>query len=85
MNVRHDEDLMLTAGQGELDAFEQIVLRHQAEAWRVAYRFAGDSIRSGFGQQAYFALWLSPMLGGFSASLIWDACRFHRHWRAKGL
>ena len=43
MNVRSDEELMLAAGQGDLDAFEQIVLRHQGEAWRVAYRFTGDA------------------------------------------
>jgi RNA polymerase sigma-70 factor (ECF subfamily) len=43
VNVRSDEELMLAAGQGDLDAFERIVLRHQAEAWRVAYRFTGDA------------------------------------------
>jgi len=48
--------------------------------------YAGDLIRSGFGQQAYFPLWLSPiMLVGFTAALMWGACRFHRRWRAKGL
>ena len=48
--------------------------------------YAGDLIRSGFGQQAYFPLWLSPiMLVGFTAGLVWGACRFHRRWRAKGL
>ncbi len=34
---------MLAVRDGDLDAFEQIVLRHQAEAWRVAYRFTGDA------------------------------------------
>ena len=48
--------------------------------------YAGDLIRSGFGQQAYFPLWLSPiMLVAFTAALMWGACRFHRRWRAKGL
>ena len=42
MNVRSDEELMSAVGQGDLDAFEQIVLRYQADAWRVAYRFTGD-------------------------------------------
>ena len=28
---------------GDLDAFERIVVRHQARAWHVAYRFIGDS------------------------------------------
>jgi RNA polymerase sigma-70 factor (ECF subfamily) len=41
--VRSDEDLMLAVGRGDLDAFEQMVLRHQAGAWRVAYRFTGDA------------------------------------------
>ena len=43
MNVRSDEELMQSVRNGDLDAFEQIVLRHQAEAWRVAYRFTGDA------------------------------------------
>lgn len=34
---------MLAVRDGDLDAFERIVLRHQAEAWRVAYRFTGDA------------------------------------------
>jgi RNA polymerase sigma-70 factor (ECF subfamily) len=37
---------MLAVGRGDLDAFEQIVLRHQAEAWRVAYRFTGDAVEA---------------------------------------
>ena len=42
MNVRSDEDLMLAAGEGDLLSFEELVLRYQTEAWRVAYRFTGD-------------------------------------------
>lgn len=34
---------MLAVGRGDRDAFEQIVLRHQTGAWRLAYRFVGDS------------------------------------------
>ena len=37
------EELMLGVRDGDLEAFEQLVLRHQAEAWRVAYRYAGDA------------------------------------------
>jgi RNA polymerase sigma-70 factor, ECF subfamily len=40
--VTSDEDLMATAAQGDLNAFEQIVLRHQALVWRVAYRLVGN-------------------------------------------
>lgn len=43
MPTPSDEDLMLSVRDGDLDAFERIVLRHQAEAWRVAYRFTGDA------------------------------------------
>jgi len=43
MPTPSDEDLMLSARDGDLDAFEQIVLRHQGEAWRAAYRFTGDA------------------------------------------
>jgi len=34
---------MLAVRAGDLAALEQIVLRHQAEAWRVAYRFTEDA------------------------------------------
>ena len=43
MPTPSNEELMLNVRDGDLDAFERIVLRHQAEAWRVAYRFTGDA------------------------------------------
>jgi RNA polymerase sigma-70 factor (ECF subfamily) len=43
MQTPSDEQLMLSARDGDLDAFERIVVRHQGEAWRVAYRFTGDA------------------------------------------
>ena len=33
---------MLRVAQGDLDAFDEIVRRHQRTAWRIAYRFLGD-------------------------------------------
>jgi RNA polymerase sigma-70 factor (ECF subfamily) len=36
------EQLMLAVAKGDLDAFDQIVLRHQELAWRIAFRFLGD-------------------------------------------
>jgi RNA polymerase sigma-70 factor, ECF subfamily len=42
MQTLSSEELMLGVRDGDLDAFEQIVLRHQTEAWRVAYRYTGD-------------------------------------------
>ena len=38
-----DEDLMTATGRGDLLAFEQIVFRYQDTAWRISYRFLGDS------------------------------------------
>jgi RNA polymerase sigma-70 factor (ECF subfamily) len=42
MQLCPDENLMLAAGCGDVQAFEQIVLRHQAFAWSIAYRFVGN-------------------------------------------
>jgi RNA polymerase sigma-70 factor (ECF subfamily) len=37
-----DEDLMLRSAEGDMDAFEQLVRRHEQTALNVAYRFLGD-------------------------------------------
>ncbi len=37
-----DEQLMLRAGKGDMDAFEELVSRHQQVALSVAYRFLGE-------------------------------------------
>jgi len=37
-----DEFLLQATGRGDLAAFSRIVERHQAWAWRVAYRFSGN-------------------------------------------
>lgn len=37
-----DEFLLEATGRGDLSAFSRIVERHQAWAWRVAYRFTGN-------------------------------------------
>jgi len=42
MHQASDEELMRAAARGDLDAFEQIVLRYQHLAWRAAYRFLDD-------------------------------------------
>lgn len=43
VTVVRDEELMLAVGRGDLSAFNEIIHRHQDIAWRVAYRFLGDS------------------------------------------
>ena len=42
-HVNEDERLLLAAGRGDLEAFAELVNRHQAWAWRIAYRFFGES------------------------------------------
>jgi len=37
------EQLMLMVAKGDLEAFNEIVLRHQGFVWAIAYRFLGDS------------------------------------------
>jgi len=36
------EQLMQAVACGDLDAFDQLVLRHQESAWAIAFRFLGD-------------------------------------------
>ena len=38
-----DEELMASTAQGDLRAFEQIVIRYQSLVWRIAYRFLGNT------------------------------------------
>jgi len=35
---------MLAVGKGDLDAFGEIVLRHQHSVWNIAYRFLGNEM-----------------------------------------
>jgi len=44
--VTSDEDLMLQAAQGDMDAFEQLVQRHQRAALNIAHRFLGRSAQA---------------------------------------
>jgi RNA polymerase sigma-70 factor, ECF subfamily len=41
-----DEQLMQAVAGGDLDAFNELVLRYQGLAWKTAYRFLGDSMES---------------------------------------
>ncbi|MFP4063549.1 MAG: RNA polymerase sigma factor [Halochromatium sp.] len=41
-HTEQDEVLLQAAGRGDMTAFARLVERHQAWAWRVAYRFAGN-------------------------------------------
>jgi RNA polymerase sigma-70 factor (ECF subfamily) len=40
--VASDAQLMAAVGQGDVAAFDTLVVRHQQWAWRAAYRFLGD-------------------------------------------
>jgi RNA polymerase sigma-70 factor (ECF subfamily) len=37
-----DEGLVQATGRGDLNAFEEIVKRHQSWSWRIAFRFIGN-------------------------------------------
>ena len=37
-----DEELMLSAAGGDMEAFGELVLRHQDRAWRTAYHYVGN-------------------------------------------
>jgi RNA polymerase sigma-70 factor, ECF subfamily len=41
-----DEKLMQAVAGGDLDAFNEIVLRYQGLAWKTAHRFLGDSMEA---------------------------------------
>jgi RNA polymerase sigma-70 factor, ECF subfamily len=41
-----DEQLMQAVAGGNLDAFNELVLRHQSLAWKMAYRFLGDAMEA---------------------------------------
>lgn len=43
MKILEDEQLMLQVAQSDMDAFKELVSRHQDSAWRIAYRFLGNS------------------------------------------
>ncbi len=43
MSAPSDEVLMTAVAEGDLDAFGQLVARHQRSAWNAAYRFLGNA------------------------------------------
>jgi ABC-2 type transport system permease protein len=48
--------------------------------------YAGDLIRTAFGDSAFFPVWLSLlMLLVFTTVLFLASCKFHNMWRARGL
>jgi len=52
-----DEELMLAVGGGDLNAFDQIVLRHQKSAWNIACRFLGDrTLAEDVSQEAFLRI-----------------------------
>ncbi len=40
--MHSDEDLMAEVAEGDMDAFGELVRRHQEAAWRIAYHYVGD-------------------------------------------
>jgi RNA polymerase sigma-70 factor (ECF subfamily) len=51
------EQLMQAIAQGDLDAFNAIVLRHQEMVWGIAYRFLGDRhVAEDIAQEAFLRI-----------------------------
>lgn len=46
MTGTSDEQLMQAVAGGDLEAFNEIVLRYQQQAWRTAYRLLGDAMEA---------------------------------------
>jgi len=40
---KSDKELMMDVAKGDMEAFTQLVRRHQVAVWRSAYRFIGDA------------------------------------------
>jgi len=52
-----DEELMLSVGKGDLNAFGKIVLRHQQSVWNIAYRSVGNKTEAeDIAQEAFLRL-----------------------------
>ena len=49
-----DEELMSAVAEGDMDAFEELVLRHQDGAFHVAFRLLSDEDRAGDAAQEAF-------------------------------
>ena len=57
MESRRDEELMLSVARGDLNAFNEIILRHQRTAWSIAHRFLGDATEAeDIAQQAFLKI-----------------------------
>ncbi|MFW8602256.1 RNA polymerase sigma factor [Desulfobacterota bacterium M19] len=56
--VNQDARLMARAAGGDVEAFGGLVRRHQNTAWRIAYRFLGDSAEAeDIVQEAFLRIW----------------------------
>jgi RNA polymerase sigma-70 factor (ECF subfamily) len=51
-----DEELMLRAGRGDREAFDEIVRRHQDRVLRIALRYAARSEAEDIGQEVFLAV-----------------------------
>ena len=55
--IPSDEELMMRAAEGDMDAFEQLVQRHQRAALNIAHRFLGrSSLAEDVAQEAFLKI-----------------------------
>ncbi len=44
--MRSDRELMQATAEGDMEAFGELVRRHQASAWRIAYHYVADQAKA---------------------------------------
>ena len=77
-----DEDLMLRSAEGDMDAFEELVRRHQQTALNVAYRFLGDrDLAEDTAQEAFLKILSraesyrpTAQFGTYLYNVVWHLC-----------
>ncbi len=77
-----DEQLMLSAAEGDMDAFEELVRRHQQGALNVAYRFLSDrTLAEDVAQEAFMKILAgadryrpSARFRTYLYNVIWHLC-----------
>jgi len=82
LHMAEDEELMTRAAKGDMDAFEELVSRHQQAALSVAYRFLGErALAEDAVQEAFLRILAaasryrpSARFGTYLYSVIWHIC-----------
>jgi len=80
--MNQDDELMARVAEGDMDAFEELVRRHQRAALNVAYRFVNDgNMAEDIAQEAFLRILAGAARyrpsGGFRTflyNIVWHLC-----------